>query len=137
MRTKYPKAGCFYMADSRIYEDWFRKARTDLDSAKILSEHGGDPSTVAFLSQQTIEKALKGFILKSSRQLKDGHSLIYLCRKANEYDDSFAAYFRDCAYVNQFYIETRYPADVPEELSAEDAERCLKIAESILSLSTR
>ena len=52
------------MADSRIYEDWFRKARTDLDSAKILSEHGGDPSTVAFLSQQTIEKALKGFILK-------------------------------------------------------------------------
>ena len=72
------------MADSRIYEDWLAKARTDLESARILFEHGGDYATVAFHCQQAIEKGLKGFILKSSKQLKDGHSLIYLCRKASQ-----------------------------------------------------
>lgn len=106
---KLRKAGFVCMADSRIYEDWLAKARTDLESARILFEHGGDYATVAFHCQQAIEKGLKGFILKSSKQLKDGHSLIYLCRKASAYNDDFEPYFKDCAYVNQFYIESRYP----------------------------
>ena len=81
-----------------------------------------------------IEKGLKGFILKASKQLKDGHSLIYLCRKASAYNDDFEPYFKDCAYVNQFYIESRYPADVPEALTKQDAEQCLSIAERVLAL---
>ena len=79
-------------------------------------------------------KGLKGFILKASKQLKDGHSLIYLCRKASAYNDDFEPYFKDCAYVNQFYIESRYPADVPEALTKQDAEQCLSIAERVLAL---
>ena len=81
-----------------------------------------------------IEKGLKGFILKASKQLKDGHSLIYLCRKASAYNDDFEPYFKDCAYVNQFYIESRYPADVPEALTKQDAKQCLSIAERVLAL---
>ena len=98
------------MADSRIYKDWLAKAHIDLDSARILYAHGGDYATVAFHCQQAIEKGLKGFILKASKQLKD------------------------CAYVNQFYIESRYPADVPEALTKQDAEQCLSIAERVLAL---
>lgn len=122
------------MADSRIYKDWLAKAHIDLDSARILYAHGGDYATVAFHCQQAIEKGLKGFILKASKQLKDGHSLIYLCRKASAYNDDFEPYFKDCAYVNQFYIESRYPADVPEALTKQDAEQCLSIAERVLAL---
>ena len=122
------------MADSRIYKDWLAKAHIDLDSARILYAHGGDYATVAFHCQQAIEKGLKGFILKAAKQLKDGHSLIYLCRKASAYNDDFEPYFKDCAYVNQFYIESRYPADVPEALTKQDAEQCLSIAERVLAL---
>lgn len=86
------------------------------------------------IASQAIEKGLKGFILKASKQLKDGHSLIYLCRKASAYNDDFEPYFKDCAYVNQFYIESRYPADVPEALTKQDAEQCLSIAERVLAL---
>ena len=120
--------------DSRYYFDWLEFAAADLLAAKVLCENGSCNALSAFHCQQAIEKGLKGFILKSSKQLKDGHSLIYLCRKASAYNDDFEPYFKDCAYVNQFYIESRYPADVPETLSKQDAEQCLSIAERVLAL---
>ena len=121
-------------SDSCFYYKWLDKALCDLQAARLLLTYGGDHYNIAFHCQQAIEKGLKGFILKSSKQLKDGHSLIYLCRKASAYNDDFEPYFKDCAYVNQFYIESRYPADVPETLSKQDAEQCLSIAERVLAL---
>jgi len=48
-----------------------------------------------------------------------------------QFDKSFKQYLRDCAFVNQFYIESRYPADVPLELSKEEALECISITSHI------
>lgn len=122
------------MADSKRYHDWYDKARHDLDGARILLEEGGLYDLAAFHCQQSVEKALKGWLLQKSGRLYDGHSLVFLSREAKRRGAPLEDVLHDCAYVNQFYIETRYPADVPEALDREDAAECCRIAEKVLEL---
>ena len=122
------------MADSSRYQDWYDKARRDLDGAQILLEHDGGNDLVAFHCHQAIEKALKGWLLKATGSLVDGHSLVYLCRSAIKNGAELEPHLKDCAYVNQFYIETRYPADIPMELSGNEARECMDIANTVLEL---
>jgi HEPN domain-containing protein len=114
--------------------DWYAKARTDFSSAMILSEHDGDNAVIAFHCQQAVEKALKGFILKEAESLSEAHSLIYLCKKASKIEPKLYGFLKDCAYLNQFYIETRYPADDPMEIEDTEIEECMSIARSILAV---
>lgn len=119
------------MADSKRYMDWYDKSSKDLEGAKILFKYGGDLSIVAFHCQQSIEKLLKGYILKETQTLSEGHSLVYLCRQIMNFDSSIRMYLKDCAYINQFYLETRYPADLPTIITNEEAEECILIAEKM------
>jgi len=121
------------MVDSARYKDWYQKAQADLQSAKILFKYEGDCSIVAFHCQQAIEKAMKGYILRHRGDLIAGHSLIYLCKEASLIKTTIIQYLKDCSFVNQFYIETRYPADIPLELSKDEARECISIAETILN----
>jgi len=120
------------MVDSKRFKDWLDKSSKDLAAAKVLNQDGYFNDTVAFHCQQSIEKALKGFILYKTSELAEGHSLVYLCKQASAIDDTFKTYIKDCAYVNQYYIETRYPADFPIEVSDEEASECFEIAEKII-----
>lgn len=119
------------MVDSKRYMDWLEKAKIDLKSAKILKQNDCGNDVVAFHSQQAIEKSLKGFLLKQLGRVAEGHSLIYLCKEASNYCLEFKKHLKDCAFVNQYYIETRYPADTPLLVSDEEAEECIAIAEII------
>lgn len=122
------------MVDSKRYNDWLDKAQRDIKSAKILKQNDCGNDIVAFHSQQAIEKSLKGYLLKQTGQVPEGHSLIYLCKEASNYDIEFKRCLKDCALVNQYYIETRYPADIPLLVSNEEAEDCITIAEEIYKL---
>ena len=121
------------MADSRRFSDWYKKADNDRIAAKVLFDHGADYSLVAFHAQQAVEKALKGYILQNTNWLEDGHSLVFLIKKAACFDDSITDFKKDCAYLNQFYIETRYPQDIPDEVTRNEALRTLGICDDILS----
>ena len=120
------------MADSKRYLDWYKKSRDDMRAAEILENAGADNSLVAFHCQQSIEKILKGYILKNTHRLLDGHSLIYLIRQASKFDGDIRKYSKDCAFVNQFYVETRYPADVPDEVDESELKECLTIASDVM-----
>jgi HEPN domain-containing protein len=121
------------MGDSVRYTDWYEKAQHDLNGAKILFEHDGGYDLVAFHCQQAIEKQLKGWLLKTTGELFDGHSLVFLCRKAIQSGADLKQNLRDCAFVNQFYIETRYPSDSYLPVSEDEAKGCLDSAELILN----
>lgn len=119
--------------DSRRYLDWYDKAQKDLRGAQILFEAEADNSLVAFHCQQAIEKALKGYVLKTTKELLEGHSLIFLIRRAARFDEEIRKFNKDCAFVNQFYIETRYPADIPDEVDEIEVRECLETALSVLN----
>lgn len=116
-----------------MVEKWLDMAIRDLKSAKVLFEHDCGNDYVAFHCQQTIEKALKALIIYLYATLEQGHSLLYLCKKVMVQREEFSQYLKDCAFVNQYYIETRYPNENAITVSNEETENCLNIAENILN----
>lgn len=120
------------MVDSINYNEWFIMAQKDIRSAKILYEHDADNETVCFLCQQAIEKYLKGYLINKTGLLQEGHSLIKLCKKAMVHNDIFGKFIKDVAFVNTYYIETRYPAVDPLIISDEDVLECLTIVNAIV-----
>lgn len=106
--------------DSTRYYDWLGRAREDITSARLLRGNHDCRNNTAFHCQQTIEKALKAYILLKSDMLVDGHNLSWLCKRAMRYDKRFAEWLDESATLNKCYIETRYPADLPLELTFDE-----------------
>ena len=103
--------------DSRRYYDWIDRAGEDLEAARLLMASEDTLNAASFHCQQCIEKALKGYLLYKTRNHVDGHNLTWLCRQAVKWDNRFAEWLDESAALNRYYIETRYPADIPLRLS--------------------
>lgn len=114
--------------DSTRYYDWLGRAREDIASAKLLRENARCHNNAAFHCQQTIEKALKAYILLKSDILVDGHNLTWLCKRAMKYDRKFSEWLGESASLNKCYIETRYPSDLPLELTFDEVTVYCKMA---------
>lgn len=108
-------------------------AHKDLRSAKILFEYDADNEIVCFHCQQAVEKYLKGYLIYQTGRLNDGHSLIKLCKIASKYEASFKNHLKDMAFLNDFYIETRYPAEEPLSVSRDETLECFKIVDLIIN----
>lgn len=122
------------MVDSLRHHEWLEKAGRDLKSAKVLKLNDCGNDIVAFHCQQSIEKSLKGYLLKQKGQVVEGHSLIYLCKEASNYNTEFKKRLKDCAFVNQYYIETRYPSDIPLVVADDEANECISIADEVYKM---
>lgn len=120
--------------DSLYYYKWLDKALSDLQSARILLTWGGDPMAVAFHCQQAIEKALKGYLLFRLGRHFDGHNLTFLCRQAAACDPRFESYIDESAALNNYYIETRYPTDVPFVITETQEHKILSMAEDLFGV---
>jgi len=105
--------------DSKRYYAWMDKAQDDLNAASILRAHGGSMHIVAFHCHQSIEKALKGYLLYKTGNHYDGHNLSYLCKVAMRQDSNFREWLDESASLNSYYIRSRYPSDVAVPFSEE------------------
>lgn len=117
--------------DSRHYYDWLDRAEEDLLSAQVLLKDGRCLENCAFHCQQAIEKALKAYLLLRSGQLLDGHSLTWLCKQAMAHDQEFRSWLDECAILNGYYISTRYPTDIPDEITTREAKKAVSLAEQV------
>ena len=106
--------------------------KKDIRGARILFEHDADHGLVCFHCQQAIEKYLKGYLILKTGVLQEGHSLIKLCKKAIEFNKGFKDLIKDCAFVNAYYIETRYPSEDPFNVTEEEVEMCFSIVDNIV-----
>ncbi|HWQ75477.1 MAG TPA: HEPN domain-containing protein, partial [Syntrophomonas sp.] len=113
------------MADTLRHLEWLEMAKKDIQGAEILFDHDADNGIICFHCQQSIEKSLKGFLIFVTGVLHDGHSLVKLCKKAANHNALFSDMLKDMAFVNTYYIETRYPAEDPLLVSKEDAAECM------------
>lgn len=121
------------MVDTLKHREWFEIANKDLNGAKILYEYGADYGLVLFHLQQAVEKYLKGYLIHKTGMLQGGHSLIKLCKKSCEFDNEFRQYIKDAAFLNGYYIETRYPAEDPLIADKEDVEEGMKFTIEIIN----
>lgn len=96
------------------FEEWARYANEDIIMAGFALEKNGPPNQMCFHSQQAAEKYLKGFLIAQGREFDKSHLLRYLLELCEEIDNDFMELRDDVIYLTQFYIETRYPGDIPE-----------------------
>ena len=118
--------------DSKRYYDWVYHAVLDRMAAQRLCDDPKLYYTAAFHCQQCIEKALKGFLLFKCRRLFDGHNLTWLCKQAAMMDESFVQWIDESVILNRYYIETRYPADIPLNISDETMSSLMTISGDML-----
>lgn len=122
------------MVDTTRFKDWIEKATRDIKAAVILNKNDCGNDLVAFHCQQAVEKLLKAYIIAKSGVIISSHSLIFLCKEASKHNIDFKKHIKDCAFVNQFYIETRYPADEPLIVTDEEAEESIAISKTIYEI---
>ena len=120
--------------DSRKYFDWLDHSSADLVAASILKEDDRCYDLAAFHCQQSIEKALKGYLLFKVGRHFDGHNLTFLCRQAAIADERFSRYLGESAALNNYYIETRYPTDLPFEITEAQIHNILIMAEDLFNV---
>ncbi|WP_370813842.1 HEPN domain-containing protein [Butyricicoccus pullicaecorum] len=119
--------------DSLYYYKWLDKALLDLQAARILMTWNGDTCNIAFHCQQAIEKALKGYLLFKTGRHFDGHNLTYLCRQAVQQDEMFTEWLDESAALNNLYIETRYPTDLPVAIDEHACRQYFSMAENMFA----
>lgn len=121
-----------YMQES--FREWDKLALEDFAQAKYLLE-GGYYRGACFNAQQSVEKAIKGELLRRGWELERIHIIRRLLNISKSYNLHFQYEGSDIDFMDSIY-RGRYPAEegllpltVPTQ---EDAERAIKIAENLL-----
>ena len=114
----------------RIGEKWLRKASENLEAAKILLE-GGLYASSCFHSQQAAEMALKALIVLRSGVQPFTHSLTELLEEVSKLTE-ISLSEGDLAWLQDHYLQARYPNTRLSEYTLEEAEKALNIAGRVL-----
>lgn len=105
-----------------LAQEWFDSARSDYQYAEVgLKEDTVFPQ-IAFLSQQIAEKYLKGFLILHSVEPPRIHDLPKLLDDCINIAPEFERLQDACELLTGFYIESRYPPDIPDYTKKETIE---------------
>lgn len=116
-------------------EDWLRFAENDLKAARmLLVVDEGLLSSVFYHVQQSVEKALKGYLLSRKIPIQKTHDLVKLVESSIELDVDFSIILEDAKDINPYSTVTRYPDDYYVLPSLDTAHILIKKAEKILKL---
>ena len=115
---------------------WLAQASADLKTARDLLEDG-DYYASAFFSQQSAEKALKGFLYSKGFRAIITHSVVELIEESSKHENLFKGYVEQGRELDRHYIGSRYPNFYPsgapyEYYTNEIGETCAKYAGLIL-----
>jgi HEPN domain-containing protein len=117
---------------------WLEQAEADRKGAQLLFD-GGSYHLACFVGQQVAEKTLKAFIYAQGEEFVIGHSVEALCRWAAQFDADFEKLREEVAPLDGYYIPTRYPNSVPDNIPARVytqtvAEEVLRLTDQVLHL---
>ena len=99
----------------RIVEHWLERSNYDLGTAKAMLD-AGRYLYVAYMCQQSIEKALKALIAKKGKENYPIHNLIRLTEIASIRNELNEKQFNFLTELTPYHIEARY-GDYKESLT--------------------
>ncbi len=116
---------------------WLNQGERDLDAATVLMDKEFF-ETACFHAQQASEKALKSLLYLKGHRTIVTHSTRELFREVKKIIPEFRDLGRASAELDKHYTPPRYPDAFPsgspyEYYTKEDADKCIKYAESILA----
>ena len=74
------------------------------------------------------EKYLKGYLLLRRQPPKRIHHLDVLLEDCMALDDSFQRLVDDAVFLKRYYIASRHPDDLPEDVRSEEVAEAMKSA---------
>lgn len=119
----------------REFRRWLEQAYADLDDAEF-NARGERHNLACFLAQQAAEKALKAYLYLQGNLVVWGHSVAELVDDAGQYDPSFHLLRERGAFLDRFYIPTRYPNGLPggiprDAFTSKDSVEAISVAREI------
>ena len=122
-----------------LAKEWFDAAISDYHYAEVgLKEEQVYPQ-IDFLSQQVAEKFIKGFLILHGIEPPRIHELPKLLNECVKITDELEDLRDACELLAGFYVESRYPPDIPpyskEELVG--AFRCAQLVKEKLEKAVR
>lgn len=119
----------------KLPELWLNYSMDDLKSAKVLLKEN-IVNMVCFHSQQAVEKLFKAYIASHSLEIPKTHNLIRLQAICEDLaGEEFDIDTEQIIFLNDVYIDSRYPADFgllsSGKPGTEDAERAYDAAVKI------
>jgi HEPN domain-containing protein len=100
-----------------LVTQWTAKAQQDLEAAVHLLDEGGRfADIIGFLSQQSVEKYLKAFLISRGVEFPRTHDIHKLLQLVATVDTALSASLSDADLLTPFGVEVRYPGDKPEML---------------------
>jgi HEPN domain-containing protein len=98
-----------------LVQSWLVKALHDLATArKVASEPDPYLDTAIYHCQQTVEKAVKGFLAFHDQPLIRTHDLELLLSQADPLETGFAVWLEAAERLTRYATQYRYPGDVME-----------------------
>ena len=77
------------------------------------------------------EKYLKAYLLLRRQSPKRIHHLDVLLEDCIALDDSFQGLVDDAVFLKRYYIESRYPDDIPQDVRPEEAAEAMTAASHV------
>ncbi len=121
----------------KLAEEWFSSAVSDFQYAEVGLKSDLVFPQVAYLSQQVAEKTLKGYLALNEIRPSRIHELPKLLDKCVEINPDLEKLRDACELLTGFYVESRYPPDIPDyakEEIKEAFEKAKLVKETIGSL---
>ena len=112
------------------HKNWIKKAANDLRSSKVLVNED-ILDTAVYHTQQSAEKALKGYLVYNQQNILKTHDLVVLLEYCIKIDDSFSFLLEEVESLNPYATEFRYPDDLLEP-EKDDVLIAIKQAKKIL-----
>ena len=100
---------------------WLRKAQDDELAINAILKEKVSFATVCFLSQQLAEKCIKAYLAENNKKILKIHQLERLLGICAEISPDFKNLGEEAVLLSEYYIETRYPGDIPEGLAETEA----------------
>ena len=97
-----------------LVAEWIKFSDTDLATAKYLYENMRPIplEIVCYHCQQSVEKALKAFLIYSRVKPEKTHNLEFLRSKCENIDESFVEIAKKCVDLNPYSSQPRYPMEI-------------------------
>ena len=95
------------MDNNKIYTEWFEFAKRDLESAKFLMNMHPRPIEIIcyYHCEQSAEKYLKGYLIKSGNKIERTHDLVLLNNKCKAIDKSFEIIEDECIELVPYGVQ--------------------------------
>jgi HEPN domain-containing protein len=119
------------MADSRLTDEWIKKAEEDYQFAVSVLEDSSFYAQICFHFHQAAEKYLKAFIVARELDFQKIHDLMVLLKLCLSVEPGLSGIQDDCKFLNRFYIDTRYPVHWPTNYNKEEALKAKRACEQV------